>query len=136
MTGRADVGGLARWVRRWVSLVLLPETSSSTKLLARCRRSRRKLLCFKREEVICLIYLCRRKRSSLLKKVGLPGMRFHDLRHSAATIMLTMVVHPKIVQEILGHSSISVTLNTYSHVLPSLQREVMNTLGNALALAQ
>ncbi len=63
-------------------------------------------------------------------------MRFHDLRHSAATIMLTMVVHPKIVQEILGHSSISVTLNTYSHVLPSLQREVMNTLGNALALAQ
>jgi integrase len=71
----------------------------------------------------------------LLIDAGLPAMRFHDLRHSAATIMLTMGVHPKIVQEILGHSNISITLNTYSHVLPSLQREAMNTLGSAFALS-
>jgi integrase len=64
----------------------------------------------------------------LLKLAGLPNMRFHDLRHSAATILLLMGVHPKIVQEILGHSNVSITLNVYSHVLPSLQREAMDQL--------
>lgn len=50
-------------------------------------------------------------------------MRFHDLRHSAATLLLAQGVHPKIVQELLGHSNISLTLGTYSHVLPNLQAE-------------
>ena len=57
----------------------------------------------------------------VLAQAGLPHMRFHDLRHSAATILLSMNVHPKIVQEILGHSDISMTLNIYSHVVPSMQ---------------
>jgi len=57
----------------------------------------------------------------LLKVAGLPHKRFHDLRHSTATILLTMGVHPKIVQEILGHSTISMTMDTYSHLLPSMQ---------------
>ncbi len=65
----------------------------------------------------------------LLKEAGLPHIRFHDLRHSAATLLLAMGVHPKIVQEILGHSQISMTLDTYSHVLPSLQQEVMEKWG-------
>ncbi len=60
----------------------------------------------------------------ILKKAGLPHVRFHDLRHGAATILLSWGVHPKVVQEILGHSQISMTLDTYSHVLPSMQREV------------
>ena len=64
----------------------------------------------------------------LLHDVGLPRMRFHDLRHSAATLLLTMGVHVKVVQELLGHSSITVTLNVYSHVLPSLQQDVMNKI--------
>ncbi len=64
----------------------------------------------------------------LLKLAGLSDMRFHDLRHSAATILLTMGIHPKVVQEILGHSNVSITLNVYSHVLPSLQREAMDQL--------
>lgn len=64
----------------------------------------------------------------LLKDAGLPNMHFHDLRHSAATILLSMGVHPKILQELLGHSQISITLDTYSHVLPSMQREVMDKL--------
>ena len=64
----------------------------------------------------------------LLEEAGLPYMRFHDLRHSAATILLTMGVHPKLVQELLGHSQIRMTLDTYSHVLPSMQREAMNKL--------
>lgn len=62
----------------------------------------------------------------LLKKAGLPDIRFHDLRHSAATLLLSMGVHPKVVQEILGHSEIGMTMNTYSHVLPTMQRDAMD----------
>jgi integrase len=58
-----------------------------------------------------------------LRKAGLPIVRFHDLRHSAASLMLMQGIHPKVVQERLGHKQISVTLDTYSHVLPSLQAE-------------
>ena len=56
-----------------------------------------------------------------LMSIGLPHMRFHDLRHSAATILLTMKVHPKVVQEILGHSQITTTMDIYSHAMPSMQ---------------
>ncbi len=66
----------------------------------------------------------------LLHAAGLPDMRFHDLRHSAATILLTMGVHPKIVQELLGHSQISMTMDIYSHVLPTLQQEAISKLGD------
>ena len=59
-----------------------------------------------------------------LVSIDLPNMRFHDLRHSAATILLAMKVHPKVVQEILGHSQITVTMDLYSHALPSMQDEV------------
>jgi len=62
----------------------------------------------------------------LLKDAGLPHMRFHDLRHSAATILLSMGVHPKIVPELLGHSNISITMDVYSHVLPSMQKDAMD----------
>jgi len=64
----------------------------------------------------------------LVDSAGLPPMRFHDLRHSAATILLTMGVHPKVVQELLGHSQISMTMDTYSHVLPSMLRDAMDGL--------
>ncbi len=53
-------------------------------------------------------------------------MRFHDLRHSAATLLLCMDVNVKVVQEILGHSNISMTMDTYSHVLPSMQRDAVS----------
>jgi integrase len=56
-------------------------------------------------------------------KAGLQGARFHDLRHTHATLMLKQGVHPKIVQERLGHATIAVTLDTYSHVLPGLQEQ-------------
>jgi integrase len=58
-----------------------------------------------------------------LVSIGLPHMRFHDLRHSAATILLTMKVHPKVVQEILGHSQITTTMDIYSHAMPSMQSD-------------
>src|SRR6266704_1124159 len=67
-----------------------------------------------------------------LKKAGLPNIRFHDLRHSAATLLLGMGVHPKIVQEILGHSNIGMTMNTYSHVLPTMQKEAMEKVNTFL----
>ena len=56
-----------------------------------------------------------------LTKAGLPHIRFHDLRHTHATLMLKQGVHPKIVSERLGHASINITLDTYSHVMPGMQ---------------
>ncbi len=64
----------------------------------------------------------------VLREAGLPHMRFHDLRHSAATILLTSGVHPKVVQERLGHSTIAMTLDVYSHVLPSIQQEAADKI--------
>jgi integrase len=65
----------------------------------------------------------RRSFHPLLRQASLPHIRFHDLRHTHATLLLTAGVHPKIVQERLGHAAISLTLDTYSHVLPGLGRE-------------
>ena len=59
----------------------------------------------------------------LLKRADLPPMRFHDLRHACASLLLVQGVHPRVVMETLGHSQISLTMNTYSHVLPALQRD-------------
>ena len=67
----------------------------------------------------------------LLQEAGLPHMRFHDMRHSAATLLLSMGVNPKVVQEILGHSNISMTMDTYSHVLPSIHKEAMDKWDDA-----
>ena len=60
---------------------------------------------------------------ALLKGADLPAVRFHDLRHTAATLLLAQGVDPRTIMETLGHSQISLTLNTYSHVLPALQQE-------------
>ncbi len=68
----------------------------------------------------------------LLKQAGLPSIRFHDLRHSAASLLLSLGTHPKVVQELLGHTHISMTLDIYSHVLPGMQQEAMNKLSEAL----
>ena len=69
----------------------------------------------------------------ILKEAGLPSIRFHDLRHSAATLLMEMGVHVKVVQEVLGHSNASMTLNVYSHVLPSLQQDAMQKLSDVLS---
>ncbi len=61
-------------------------------------------------------------------------MHFHDLRHSAATILLSMNVHPKVVQELLGHSSITITMDLYSHILPSMQQDVIDKMGEAFKM--
>lgn len=68
----------------------------------------------------------------LLKQADLPDIRFHDLRHSSATMFLVLGTHPKVVQEMLGHSQISMTLDIYSHVLPTMQVEAVSKLDSAL----
>lgn len=67
-----------------------------------------------------------------LEKAGLPRIRFYDLRHTTATLLLTRGTHPKIVQELLGHSRINLTLDTYSHVLPAMHSEAAETLQSLL----
>ena len=68
----------------------------------------------------------------LLKRAELPDIRFHDLRHSAATLLLGLGVHPKVVQELLGHTQISMTMDIYSHVLPGMQQDAVGKLNSLL----
>jgi integrase len=68
----------------------------------------------------------------LLRRTGLPDTRFHGLRHTCATLLLTKEVHPKIVSERLGYSSIAITLDTYSHVIPGLGEVVASAMEDGL----
>ena len=67
-----------------------------------------------------------------LEAAGLPRVRLHDLRHTHASLLLSRGVHPKIVQERLGHSSITMTLDLYSHITPGLQEQAARTLDGLL----
>ncbi len=62
-----------------------------------------------------------------------PKIRPYDLRHSCASLLLAAGVHPKVVAERLGHSSVNLTLSTYSHVLPTLQQDAADTLSKLLS---
>jgi integrase len=75
-----------------------------------------------------------RKRSfaSLLKRAGLAHIRFHDLRHTCATLLLSRNVHSKYVQELLGHANIGITLDTYSHVIPGMGDHAAKAMEDAL----
>ena len=79
--------------------------------------------------------LLRRSWWPLLERAGLPKIRFHSLRHTHASMLLSAGTHPKVVQERLGHSSISITLDTYSHVMEGLGREAANKLDDLFATA-
>jgi integrase len=65
-------------------------------------------------------------REKLAKRTGLKGIHLHSARHSYASLLLKQGVHPEIVQERLGHASIQITLDTYSHVAPGLQKVAAN----------
>lgn len=67
---------------------------------------------------------------------GVPNIRFHDMRHTAASLLLEQNTHPKVVQELLGHSQINLTLDTYSHVIPTLQKEAARTMDRIFAADQ
>jgi integrase len=68
----------------------------------------------------------------LLARAGLPPVRLHDLRHTAASLLLAQHVPARVVMEILGHSQISLTMNTYSHVAPEVSREAADRMARAL----
>jgi hypothetical protein len=68
-----------------------------------------------------------------LRRLGLPAIRFHDPRHTAASLLLSAGTHPKIVSEMLGHSTIVLTLDTYSDVVPVLHSEDADTMEQLLA---
>jgi integrase len=72
----------------------------------------------------------------LLKVAGVPRVRFHDLRHTAATLMLERGVHPRIMAERLGHANPSITMSVYAHVSPSMGREAADVLDAVLTAAQ
>jgi integrase len=75
----------------------------------------------------------RRSFRPLLAKAALPAStRLHDLRHSCATLLLGRGVHPKIVQELLGRATVAMTLDKYSHYLPSMGNQASSTMGDAL----
>ena len=74
-------------------------------------------------------YISDMSRNSV-KKLGYPIIRFHDLRHTHATMLLSKGVNPKIVSERLGHSTVSITLDIYSHVLPNIQKEAVEKLND------
>lgn len=71
----------------------------------------------------------------LLKDAGLPRQRFHDLRHTCASLLLSQGVHPRVVMETLGHSQFKLTMDTYSHVIPELQREAAGRIDEILERA-
>jgi integrase len=71
-----------------------------------------------------------------IRQTELPRIRFHDLRHTHATILLQMGVNPKIVADRLGHTSVKITLDTYSHVLPSMQQDLSDKFSKAMRSGQ
>ncbi|MGQ9555052.1 MAG: tyrosine-type recombinase/integrase [Anaerolineae bacterium] len=72
----------------------------------------------------------------ICKRAGLPVIRPYDLRHSSASLLLAAGVHPKVVAERLGHANVNLTLTTYSHVLPGLQKDASETLEALLRKAK
>ena len=70
---------------------------------------------------------------TILRRLGLPDMRLYDLRHTAATLLLANGVHPKVVSEMLGHSSVAITLDTYSHVSMTMQEQAAAVMEGILS---
>lgn len=69
---------------------------------------------------------------ALLQEAGVRNVRLHDGRHTAATLLLSEGVHPRVVMEVLGHAQMRTTTDTYRHVMPALGRDAANRMGNAL----
>jgi integrase len=68
----------------------------------------------------------------LVHRIGLPDLRLHDLRHAFATRLLEASVHPKVVSEALGHSSVAFTMDTYQHLMPTMQEQAVRAIEEAI----
>jgi integrase len=82
---------------------------------------------------LCGNHFSERDFQALLARAGLPRIRFHDMRHTCATLLLRRGVHPKVVSELLGHSTVTMTLDRYSHVLPDMQQAAMEAMDGILS---
>ena len=71
-----------------------------------------------------------------MRQLGIQDVRFHDLRHTHASLMLKQNVNPKIIQERLGHSSITITMDTYGHLMPSMQKDAVLNFAHLLKHAR
>jgi integrase len=76
--------------------------------------------------------LRQRSFAPLLESAGLPQITFHDLRHTCASLLFQKNIYPKFVQELLGHASVAITLDTYSHMLPGMGSEAADAMREAL----
>jgi len=70
----------------------------------------------------------------LLKRAGLPRIRFHDLRHTAATLLLAQGINVKVISEMLGHADVSITLRVYAHVMPHMQQQAADAMDATFGL--
>jgi integrase len=77
----------------------------------------------------------RRQFDRHLRRAELPRIRFHDLRHTHATLALQAGVHPKVVSERLGHTTVSITLDVYSHAIPGMQQDAASTIAELIGTA-
>ena len=68
----------------------------------------------------------------MVKRIGLEGVRFHDLRHTFASLMLLRGAKPKVISEALGHASVAFTMDTYSHIIEGMQEDAMALLDEVL----
>ncbi|MED0951981.1 tyrosine-type recombinase/integrase [Bacillus mobilis] len=68
----------------------------------------------------------------MIKKATMPKVRFHELRYTYATLLLAKGVNMKVISECLGHGDITITLDTYSHVLPTMQEDAVNKIEEIL----
>ena len=81
--------------------------------------------------------LAKRSFKPLAQKAGFaPKMRFHDLRHTAATILLSRGVNVKVVSEMLGHADIAITLRIYAHVIPNMQQVAADVMDSLFAVKE
>jgi integrase len=126
-----------------VHTVNLPAVTRSALLAHQCRQDEERRLAGSRWQETGFVFTTTigtpvdarsviRRFHSILKTSGLPRIHFHDLRHSCATLLLAQGVSPRYISDLLGHSQVSFTMQTYAHVLPHVQRDVATKMDEIL----
>jgi len=145
--GREPVFGRPKTERSRRRVVLLPELVAALRAHKAAQNEERLLLgtayrdyglVFAGEggAALSASNLLKRHFRPVIERAGVPPLRFHDLRHTHASLLLADGVHPKVVSERLGHASVSTTLDVYSHVLPDLQKDAVAGLQRRLFAAE
>ncbi len=127
--------------------IALPQIAAVTLRAHRAAQLQERLLAGERWQESGLVFTTRlgkpliarnvfRSFQRVLAGAGISHQRFHDLRHTCATLLLAQGIHPRVVMEILGHSQIGLTMNTYSHVVPALQKEAAGRMDDVLKSAR